>query len=186
MNWVSTVCCSFPYLRRCTVFQGRDKTQAKNKGRFQKNRENKHAGSSITFQSFNLTMESSAPKEAVAEKTTTQTKPDITPSSFFINIKSINSDGTIDGMQDIRIEVKRTDLIAAVKQKYIDSGRCKYPDYIVLQFNGKELSDNTTVMENDLFADCTVFHQYSNVKPFSKVDYGKLAKQIHEQALKDK
>lgn len=131
-------------------------------------------------------MESSAPKEAVTEKTTTQTKPDITPSSFFINIKSINSDGTIDGMQDIRIEVKRTDLIAAVKQKYIDSGCCKYPDYIVLQFNGKELSDNTTVMENDMFADCTVFHQYSNVKPFSKVDYGKLAKQIHEQALKDK
>ena len=120
------------------------------------------------------------------ETTTIETTPDITPSSFFINIKRINSDGTIDGLENIRIEVKRTDLIAAVKQKYIDSGCCKYPDYIVLQFNGKELSDNTTVMENDLFADCTIFHQYSNIKPFSKVDYGKLAKQIHEQALKDK
>ena len=41
-------------------------------------------------------------------------------------------------------------------------------------------------MENELFADCTVFHQYSNIKPYSRVDYAALAKQIHDQALKDK
>ena len=134
-------------------------------------------------------MEVSSPREATVEKgktTETSSSTVITPPSFVISIKRINSDGTIDGVEDIRIEVKRTDLIAAVKQKYIDSGLCKYPDYIVLQFNGKELSDNTTVMENELFADCTVFHQYSNIKPYSKVNYATLAKQIHDQALKDK
>ena len=94
-------------------------------------------------------------------------KDSITPSSFPINIKCINSDGTINGLDSIRIEVKRTDLIAAVKQKYIDTGKCTSPDYIVLQYNGKELSDDTTVMENDLREDCTVFHQYSNISPFS-------------------
>ena len=41
----------------------------------------------------------------------------ITPTSFFINIKCINSDGTINGTDSIQIEVKRTDLIALVKQK---------------------------------------------------------------------
>ncbi len=134
-------------------------------------------------------MEASTPREAAVEKGKTaeaNSSTVITPPSFFINIKRINSDGTIDGIEDIRIEVKRTDLIAAVKQKYIESGLCKNPDYIVLQFNGKELSDNTTVMENELFADCTVFHQYSNIKPYSRVDYVALAKQIHDQALKDK
>ena len=110
----------------------------------------------------------------------------VTPASFFINIKCINSDGTINGLDSIRILVKRTDLIAAVKQKYIDTGKCPSPSYIVLQFNGKELSDNTTVWENDLSEECTVFHQYSNITPFSKVDYGKLAQHIHEKAMQDK
>ena len=113
-------------------------------------------------------------------------KDSITPSSFPINIKCINSDGTINGLDSIRIEVKRTDLIAAVKQKYIDTGKCTSPDYIVLQHNGKELSDDTTVMENDLREDCTVFHQYSNISPFSKVNYGELAKKIHDEALAKK
>jgi hypothetical protein len=114
------------------------------------------------------------------------TENKITPASFFINIKCINSDGTIDGVDNIRLEVKRTDLIASVKQKYIDTGKCNRPDYIVLQYNGKELSDNTTVMENDLREDCTVFHQYSNIAPYSTVNYGELAKHIHDEAMEKK
>lgn len=111
---------------------------------------------------------------------------EITPQTFDIHIKCINSDGTIDGTKDIRIPVKRTDLIAAVKQKYIDTGLCERPDYIVLQYNGNELLDNTTVMENDLHEDSTVFHEYSNVSSYSKVNYGELARMIHEEALKNK
>ena len=70
-------------------------------------------------------------EDTVPMETTNATKiekdPDhssqvITPTSFFINIKCINSDGTINGTDSIQIEVKRTDLIALVKQKYIDSG----------------------------------------------------------------
>ena len=117
---------------------------------------------------------------------TRESLPEVTPASFNIHIKCINPDGTINGLKDIQIRVKRTDLIAAVKQKYIDSGLCEFPDYIVLQYNGNELLDNTTVMENNLHEDCTVFHQYSNVTPFSKVNYGELARMIHEEALKNK
>ena len=110
----------------------------------------------------------------------------ITPASFPINIKYINSDGTIDGMRNIQIIVKRTDLIAQVKQKYIETGKCVSPDYIVLSYNGKELSDNTTVMENDIRENATIFHQYTNITPFSKVNYALLAKHIHDEALKNK
>lgn len=110
----------------------------------------------------------------------------VTPSSFPINIKYITSDGTIDGMRNIQIIVKRTDLIALVKQKYIETGKCVSPDYIVLSYNGKELSDNTTVMENNIRENATVFHQYTNITPFSKVNYAELAKKIHEEALKNK
>ena len=70
--------------------------------------------------------------------------------------------------------------------KCIDTGLCEHPDYIVLQYNGNELLDNTTVMENDLREDSTVFHQYSNVNSFSKVNYGELAQLIHDEALKNK
>lgn len=117
------------------------------------------------------------------EKTSPQ---EVTPQSFDIHIKCINSDGTINGVKDIRIHVKRTDLIAMVKQKYIDTGLCENPDYIVLQYNGNELLDNTTVMENNLHEDSTVFHQYSNVTSYSKVNYGELAQIIHDEALKNK
>ena len=110
----------------------------------------------------------------------------ITPTSFPIKIKYVNVDGTIDGMRNIQIIVKRTDLIAEVKQKYIDSGKCPYPNYIVLYYNGKELSDDSTVMENDLREYSTVFHQYTNIAPYSKVNYKELAKIIHDEALKNK
>lgn len=120
------------------------------------------------------------------QKQTKQESNSITPSSFPIQIKYIYSDGTIDGMRNIQITVKRTDLIAEVKQKYIDSGKCISPDYIVLCYNGKELSDDTTVMENNLRENATLFHQYTNIAPFARVNYAELANQIKEEALKNK
>ena len=142
------------------------------------------------YQIFDFFMETETPIDSHVETSpTSEEKPstqEVTPQSFDIHIKCINSDGTINGVKDIRIHVKRTDLIAMVKQKYIDTGLCEHPDYIVLQYNGNELLDNTTVMENDLREDSTVFHQYSNVNSFSKVNYGELAQLIHDEALKNK
>jgi len=89
------------------------------------------------------------------DKITKEEKESITPSSFPINIKCINSDGTINGLDNIRIEVKRTDLIAAVKQKYIDTGKCTSPDYIVFQYNGKELSWRMIFAKTVLFSTST-------------------------------
>lgn len=131
-------------------------------------------------------METETPVETSIDTSVEKKDSTITPSSFPIQIKYINSDGTIDGMRNIQITVKRTDLIAEVKQKYIDSGKCVSPDYIVLCYNGNELSDNTTVMENDLRENATVFHQYSNITPFSKVNYRELAQHIHDEAMKNK
>ena len=135
-------------------------------------------------------METETPVETVGDQDNQKSKEQecnpITPSSFPIHIKYIYSDGTIDGMRNIQITVKRTDLIAEVKQKYINSGKCISPDYIVLCYNGKELSDNTTVMENNLRENATLFHQYTNIAPFARVNYEELAKQIKEEALKSK
>ena len=131
-------------------------------------------------------METETSIDTESERSPLSESSSITPSSFSICIKYIYSDGTIDGMNNIQIKVKRTDLIAEVKQKYIDTGKCISPDYVVLYYNGKELNDHTTVMENDLRENATVFHKYTNIAPFSKVDYKELAKQIHDEAIKNK
>ena len=131
-------------------------------------------------------METETSIDTESEKTVFNESNSITPSSFPMYVKYIYSDGTIDGVNNIQITVKRTDLIAEVKQKYIDSGKCISPDYIVLYYKGKELNDHTTVMENDLRENSTVFHKYTNITPFSKVDYKELAKNIHDEAIKNK
>ena len=107
------------------------------------------------------------PKELSPEVFDTSTV--ITPYQFDISIKVISSDGTVNGTNPIQLRVKRTDLIAAVKYNYINTGKCETPDYIVLQYNGKELDDLTTVWENEIQPDSVLFHTYTNITPFTKI-----------------
>ena len=124
------------------------------------------------------------PKELSPEVFDTSTVA--TPYQFEISIKVITSDGTVNGTNPIQLRVKRTDLIAAVKYNYIKTGKCETPDYIVLQYNGKELDDLTTVWENDIQPDSVIFHTYANITPFTKIDYGQVAENARAEALKKK
>ena len=124
------------------------------------------------------------PKELSPEVFDTSTV--ITPYQFDISIKVISSDGTVNGTNPIQLRVKRTDLIAAVKSNYINTGKCETPDYIVLQYNGKELDDLTTVWENDIQPDSVLFHTYTNITPFTKIDYVRVTENARAEALKKK
>lgn len=105
---------------------------------------------------------------------------------FDIQIKYISPDGCIDGTQPITITVKRTDLIAAVKAKYVDSGKCPTPNYIMLRYKNEELLDQNTLFDYKISGPCVIYHEYINRTPYSAVDYHVLTKLIQEEAIKNK
>ncbi|KAK8799536.1 hypothetical protein WA158_006085 [Blastocystis sp. Blastoise] len=105
---------------------------------------------------------------------------------FDITIKYISPDGCIDGTQSIIIRVKRTDLIATVKAKYVDTEKCPSPNYILFKYGDKELLDQNTLRDYGIVHDCVIYHEYINRVPYSAVDYHTLSKLIEEEAIKNK